>query len=289
MGSDESPRATRPTSSSRSQSADENVDDAANGQASPRAPRSRRLRAWIIGLVIAAVGAALTDAATGGISAGLKLAWDAVVGNSEPPPLTVSAHLQHSRRSQFVLQKPVSALLPLPRDTSDATRLRWAERNGGVDASTTAVRVVVQGRSTASVILSDLTIDVVTRRPPPTGTLVQPEGAGGISVRYFEVDLDQPAPTPELGTQNEPRPGERPLDFPYKVSLTDPEVFVLYANTQRCDCRWTATLHWESGGKSGTTVIRNGEQPFRTAAPVAARDVVAPATDGRLRRVKRNF
>jgi hypothetical protein len=58
------------------------------------------------------------------------------------------------------------------------------------------------------------------------------------------------------------------------VSLSDPEVFVLFANTQRCDCRWTARLRWRSGGKEGTTTIREGGQPFRTASGDAAKDVI---------------
>jgi hypothetical protein len=241
-------------------------------------------------LAIAALGAALTDIATGGITTGLKSAWKALVGESEPPPLTVSAHVQRTRRSSFFLPRPVDALLPLPRDVSDATRVRWAERNGGVDASTTAVEVVIQGRNAASVILLGLTIDVVSRRAPAkTGTLVRAAGAGGIGVRYFDVDLDRPSPTPELGKLNEPRPGERPINFPYKVSVTDPEVFMIFANTQRCDCRWTAKLRWESGGKEGTTSIRNGDQPFRTTAVVSAVDVVAPDQEGRLRRSRSNL
>ena len=58
------------------------------------------------------------------------------------------------------------------------------------------------------------------------------------------------------------------------MSLSDPEVFVLFANTQRCDCQWTARLRWRSGGKEGTTTIREGRQPFRTASGAAAKDVI---------------
>jgi hypothetical protein len=241
------------------------------------------VRKWIIGLVIAALGAALTDVATGGFSAGFNLVWDALTGKSEAPPLTVSSHVEHSRRSSFLVQKPASALRPLPADTSDVARVQWARRNGGVDAFGTNVRVVVQGRGAASVVLLGLEIDVVTRRPPATGTLVGPAGAGGIGVRYFDVDLDQPAPSAELGLQNEPQQGERPIDFPYKVSLSDPEVFLILAHTQKCDCRWTATLRWESGGKSGTTLIQNGDEPFRTTAGGAARDRLEPDENGQLR------
>ena len=70
----------------------------------------------------------------------------------------------------------------------------------------------------------------------------------------------------------EPQPGQRPINFPYKVSLTDPEVFMIFGNTSRCDCRWTAKLRWQSGDEDGTTTIRDGDDPFRTASGSAARD-----------------
>jgi hypothetical protein len=249
--------------------------------------RARKLRTWLVGIALAAVTAALTDVATGGITDGVSSAWDALTGSEEakpPPPkvrapLIVSARVQRGRRSAFVFEQPRSELTPLPATVgSDAARAAWVERNDGIDAFTTAVEITVEGRSAAAVILSGLTVTVASRDAPPTGTLLEAEGAGGIGVRYFTVDLDQPMPTPELGEANEPRPGERPLDFPYKVSLSDPEVFVLFANTQRCDCRWTAELRWRSGGKEGTTTIRDGREPFRTASGDAAKDVIQRST-----------
>lgn len=246
--------------------------------------RARKLRTWLLGIAVAAVGATLTNFATGGISDGVSSAWDALTGSEDekppPPPkvrapLIVSAHVTRGRRSAFVFEQPRSELTPLPPDLgSDAARAAWVTRNGGIDAFTTAVEITVEGRSAAAVILSGLTVEVVSRHSPPTGTLLQAEGAGGIGVRYFTVDLDQPRPTPLLGEANEPRPGERPLNFPYKVSLSDPEVFVLFAKTQRCDCQWTARLRWRSGGKEGTTTIREGGRPFRTASGTAAKDVI---------------
>jgi hypothetical protein len=172
-----------------------------------------------------------------------------------------------------VFEKRASDLPPPPADTSSPkTRVAWAERNGLIDAFSTAVQVVVQGRSDASVILLGLTVEVVSRDGPPTGALLPPEGAGGIGVRYFDVNLDQRSPEAELGQLNEPVPGERPINFPYKVSLSDPEVFLIFGQTQRCDCRWIAKLRWQSGDQEGTSMIRDGDQPFRTASGSAARD-----------------
>jgi hypothetical protein len=237
----------------------------------------------LVGIAVAAVGATLTDLATGGISDGVRSAWEGLTGSetkSQPPkvrpPLVVSAQVIRGRRSSFVFEKPRSALSPLPPNSDDPAVLgAWVKRNGGIDAFTTAVEITIEGRRAAAVILSGLTVDVVSRRSPPEGTLVGPEGAGGIATRYFTVDLDRPTPTPELGEPDEPRAGERPLNFPYKVSLSDPEVFILFANTQRCDCQWTAQLRWRSGGKKGTTQIRDGQHPFRTASGKAANDVIS--------------
>lgn len=66
MRPEEPPRGSRPESPSRPQNALEDRREEASGRASSPAPRGRRLRAWIIGLVVAALGAALTDVATGG-------------------------------------------------------------------------------------------------------------------------------------------------------------------------------------------------------------------------------
>ncbi len=231
-----------------------------------------RLRTWLIGLVVAAAGAALTNLLTGGISSAFESGWDAVTGSEEPPPLTVKVLTERTRRSAFVFEKRLSELPPRPANMTGNARLAWAKRNGGIDAFTTKVKVVVQGRTDASVILLGLDVDVVSRGRPPTGTLLPPEGAGGIGVRYFEVDLDQRSPEAELGQLNEPIPGQRPINFPYKVSLSDPKVFILYGNTQRSTAGGRRSCAGNPATGEGTSAIRDGDEPFRTASGSAARD-----------------
>ena len=54
-------------------------------------------------MLVAAIGAALTDLLTGAITSGARSAWHAVVGEkTAPPPLTVSARVVRGRRSSFV-------------------------------------------------------------------------------------------------------------------------------------------------------------------------------------------
>ena len=41
------------------------------------------------------------------------------------------------------------------------------------------------------------------------------------------------------------------IDFPYRVSQTDPEVLNIAASTSKCDCSWRARLHWVCEGLLG--------------------------------------
>jgi hypothetical protein len=216
----------------------------------------------------------LTGLVTGGISSGLEAAWNEITGKTSPPPLFVSSEILYSRRSAFVFSRPLgeSRLPPLE------ARVDWARRNGGIDAVMTAVRIIIEGRGARAVTLRSLDIAVLKRRPPPTGMYIAAEGAGGISVRHFIVELDRRPPSVHARPPDAPVRGEpnEAIDFPYRVSSSDPEVFHLYAVTESCDCLWEARLRWTAAGEAGTTTIRNGERPFRTAAIKRARERYVP-------------
>lgn len=211
----------------------------------------------------------ITALITGGLSSGVERLWDFVRNEQPPPPLTAAAEVERDRRTSFVFTRPLGALQAVPPNfgpSSPDVRVQWAERNDGMDAYTTKVQVVIEGQNEAPVVLRGLSVKVLERRRPPTGALVLADGAGAIAVRHFAVDLDEPVPTPEFGTGDEPRPGQNRIDFPYRVSTIEPEVFNLYANTDRCDCSWEARLEWVFRGQRGETLIRDGNRPFRTAS-----------------------
>lgn len=56
------------------------------------------------------------------------------------------------------------------------------------------------------------------------------------------------------------------MNFPYKISTTDPEVFHFSVRTARCDCSWHLEIEWTSNGKIGAYRLDNGGKPFRTLA-----------------------
>jgi hypothetical protein len=86
---------------------------------------------------------------------------------------------------------------------------------------------------------------------------------GGIAARRYVVDLDKS--NPHFEAVEEPRPGEKvtkPVDFPYRVSSSDPEVFILEGAAKGEIIEWKATLSWTSGGNEGATEISDGGKPF---------------------------
>jgi len=127
-----------------------------------------------------------------------------------------------------------------------------------------AVEVTVEGDNGKAVILTGLDIQVLTREELSDDVMAVGTGCGeGIEKRYYSVDLDEPAPHFKLSeTDENGRPVVKSVDFPYKVSANDPEVFVLAGNSLRHAIRWKAVLHWVADGKEGTSSISDGGDAF---------------------------
>ncbi|MFE7585378.1 helix-turn-helix domain-containing protein [Streptomyces gardneri] len=157
-----------------------------------------------------------------------------------------------------------------PPEAADARS--WAAAQGAVDGGETLVRVSVQGKSTAAVVLQALHVRVVERGAPlPWAAYRMDDGCGGaVTPRRFEVDLDRPRPVARAldgydasGQEGRTLPA---VSFPYVVSAAEPEELLVYAGAAGCDCRWYLELEWSSEGRRGT--VRIGDEdgaPFRTS------------------------
>jgi hypothetical protein len=166
----------------------------------------------------------------------------------------------------YVIDKPPAQVPPPPVPQDAGT---WAATQNAVHGHDTIVQISVQGRSSAAVVLEDLRVRVVGRAAPAPGTAYSmADGCGGgLTPRYFDVDLDKDRPIAR------PVPGEGPdgrtvstMRLPYRVSSTDPEVLRVHARTEGCDCRWYLELDWSSQGRSGTVRIDDHGRPFRTSS-----------------------
>ncbi|WP_426568273.1 helix-turn-helix domain-containing protein [Streptomyces canus] len=181
-------------------------------------------------------------------------------------PLTWTADSQAWAQDcghDYVIGRP-PAEVPPPPAAQDAGR--WAAAEDAVHGRETNVEISVQGRSSTAVVLTALRVRVAGRTDPaPGNAYAMDQGCGGsISPRSFAVDLDKdrpvarPVPGNDSGT---PIPAVR---MPYRVSAEDPEVLLVTARTQACDCSWYLELDWSSQGRTGTVRIDDHGRPFRT-------------------------
>jgi hypothetical protein len=236
----------------------------------------RRARKWLLGLVLAGVAAALTAYITGSVSSAI----DAARGlfEDEPPPVAVTMDraVRGSRvppvgSVHFVFKnRPIKTLrrsrVPNPGDAKMWDE--WARRNRGVGSNATAVELIVEGLAPHPVRLTNIEIEMVRRAPPPRGVSVHPH-PGSIGRHDFAVNLDESRPTVRAVRRKKNEPA---VDFPYTVSQSRAEFWLLVARTRSCDCSWLLVVHWLYQGEKG--IIRlddEGDTPFRTCRRLGQR------------------
>ncbi|MFH9722274.1 helix-turn-helix domain-containing protein [Streptomyces sp. NPDC017254] len=232
----------------------------------PGLPNGRRRRRWGWLGVVGGASAVVATVTLGAVLLPEKPRERAV----EPPvPLTwtVASHIwKNGCGHTYLVERPP----PPPPEAADARS--WAAAQGAVDGGETLVRVSLQGKGAAAVVLQALHVRVVERGTPlPWAAYRMDEGCGGaVTPRRFEVDLDRPRPVARAldgydasGQEGRTLPA---VSFPYAVSAAEPEELLVSAGTAGCDCRWYLELVWSSEGRSGTVRIADRDgRPFRTS------------------------
>ncbi|MEU7044013.1 helix-turn-helix domain-containing protein [Streptomyces varsoviensis] len=182
-------------------------------------------------------------------------------------PLTVSSRINswEDRCTQYYLLGDTPAQVPEPPTEQDTGA--WARSLGAVTGGTSKTELVVQGKSEKTVVLQALHVRVVGRSAPLDWAAYSMGSGcgGGMTPRSFDIDLDagQPAAQPAAGEQGDVKIPA--TDFPYKVSLNDPQVLNITAHTAGHTVSWYLELEWSSGGRHGTTRIDDHGKPFRTS------------------------
>lgn len=233
----------------------------------------KRARKWLIGLLLAGVAAAVTSYVATGIRSGVDHAHG-LVSDHPAPVLATVTHSASRGSGHWFFAGRASSVKAIPLPAGDLGSLEtwdaWARRHGGVDADMTAVQVVLEGATQYPVVLTGLTVEVVHRAASPReGVHYMVTGGGPVGVRFFDVMLDKSPPSVR-SIPAEFEPLKPAIDFPYKVSQTDPEVLDIRAYASKCDCTWRANLQWVYHGKHGSTVIDEDGKPFRTVAGLRA-------------------
>ncbi|GAA2969596.1 hypothetical protein [Actinokineospora diospyrosa] len=169
------------------------------------------------------------------------------------PPVAAVARLDVPCTSGWVIPDRGDAPIPyrdgLPADA--------------VASSGTVVTVTVQGLTGKAVVLQGMSVEVVRRSPAPAGVYLPSVCAGDLRPRKYSVALDaaEPQVVAEAGAGG----------FPYRVSETEPEQFVITVLTKAGDVQWRLLLSWTSGTESGELVVDDNGKPFRTAAGSSSR------------------
>ena len=241
--------------------------------AKPSMPRRvrrflRKPVVWVLGVVAASVAAVVPVIVE-------KKFLDA------PPPaprrpfsINASVSREYCNGAAWMIDKPPGQF-PGP-STTGGDLGAWAGRIGAVPADTRDVVIVVQGTSEAAVTITGLRTRVVQRSVPGGGTRLSLACGGQGAYRWILADLDQNPPRQKPGYESTsvsdriPLEARRPIAFPYTVSLSDPETFVVTGVVKRYDVRWVIDLSWVSGGHSGTETIDDNGHPFRLTATRSA-------------------
>lgn len=192
-------------------------------------------------------------------------------GPRQPPaglPLTWSANShvwQAGCGHDYVITKAPQQVPPPPAPQDAET---WARTQGAVHGGQTLVKITVQGRTSTAVVLEALRVRVAGRAAPVEGTsYAMDHGCGGaLTPRYFDVDLDKDRPIARPADGNDSGTTIPAMKLPYRVSAEDPEVLLVDARTDGCDCGWYLELDWSSQGRTGTVRIDDHGRPFRTTS-----------------------
>ncbi|MFF7254336.1 helix-turn-helix domain-containing protein [Streptomyces microflavus] len=233
------------------------------------APRSRSVRRWVQVLAVCTVAALalVLVAASAGPSRQQRPERQPPVARPAAPPFTWTSddHVwKYGCGHTYLVGGPPAAVPPPP---AEADAESWATALGAVHAGETGVRITLQGTDERAVVLEALRIRVVERREPAEGRVHRmSSGCGGaLTPRMFDVDLDVARPVARSVPGNDTGEPIPAVSFPYRVSASDPEVFLVTGRAARCDCDWVAELRWSSGGRSGTVRIDDDGRPFRTS------------------------
>ncbi|MEU5234764.1 helix-turn-helix transcriptional regulator [Streptomyces anulatus] len=186
-------------------------------------------------------------------------------GLGAPPTVNISSYNWDEPCGQhYLVNRGPDELDPPP---APQDRRGWAESYGGVDAGNMLLQLTVQGTSREAVVLKGMHVRVLSRKAPlPWSAYLMGNGCGsGIAPQTFAAHLDAGHPTLR------PVPGKQgdvvvpAVDFPYKVTSEDVEVFNLDMKAVGYDVTWYLELEWNSGGNEGVLRIDDHGKPFRTS------------------------
>jgi hypothetical protein len=165
-------------------------------------------------------------------------------------------------RKGLVLPAPGSSAVPRPRDGSMPP--------GAVLGDGAAIGITVQGTNSAAVVLTALRVEIVKTGGPLSGAFLPFGCASAVEPRHFAVDLTGRPPVVRAVAGSDAGTAVPARDFPFKVSDSDPEQFVVQVGSPTEDIQFVLFLRWTSAGHQGELRIDDNGEPFQVSATTAA-------------------
>jgi hypothetical protein len=197
------------------------------------------------------------------------VAVPAIQNDSGAQPATkdpLSATLSFGFCENFTVPTELLPSLPPGADLN----AQWVYDHSGA-TSNNVLSLTVHGTTQDVVTLQRLhVLDLKTQATPSNTAYLYPCGRirrQVVPVRYFEMNLDDPAQViarPAPGPNPQTGEIEQATTFPYQVSNTEAESFLIIVRGLACFCAWRLGLDWTSGERSGTTIVDHGFGEVRT-------------------------
>jgi hypothetical protein len=129
------------------------------------------------------------------------------------------------------------------------------------------IELSVQGTSSDTVVLDGLHIRTVSRVAPlQWNAYSMAQGCGdGLMPASFTINLDADRPLAHATAGQQGDMKIPAVDFPFKVSESNPQILTIYAHAHTVNVAWYLELDWSSGSRSGTVRIDDHGKPFQTS------------------------
>lgn len=214
-------------------------------------------------------------AATALIGAGVTYAVQGALTHLGRPDLPVALHVEidpvnsvSGLAGAYVVPRTIDELRGMrpPNGECGSAMHELAAGLGGSDAGATNLRVTVQGRSEASVVLT-LRVKILERHAVKQGIyLTCPRGGDAVVPRDVRFDLDEKSPSPHYFISDQ----EAESALIMSVTKGHEEIIDIHAAAEDGLYHWVAELDILADGQRIVETLDDSGKPFRTSGVVRA-------------------
>jgi hypothetical protein len=227
---------------------------------------------WLAGLVLAAVATVLSGTLTSvlGHLFDSRSVADRLAGGDDIAVTVAVVHDDSNFTTALAGRYDIPSDDPSRTDLTAGVAAQLTDRlraRGGYAAPYLRLRILLEGRRSQQIQVTDLAIIDLRSGPAPRGTLVHIPPQGGGAITQLAYDLSDPFPVAQA--VREDRPTGQPYFLGNGISLADQEQVPLTAQLVAepgASEEFRLQLRYTLGGRGKTRTIDDHGRPFRVAA-----------------------